>query len=120
MIGPWRTVGLLTVALILASGQMLFKTAADRLVLGQGPLALGLSFVTRPMIWALVLYGAATVLWVYLLHGLPLSRAYPFIGLVFAFVPLMSWLVFREGVDARYFAGLALMLAGLYLISSGR
>lgn len=120
MIGTWRTVGLLTVTLILASGQILFKTAADRLVLGQGPFALAVSFMTRPMIWALVLYGAATLLWVYLLHGLPLSRAYPFIGLVFAFVPLMSWLVFREGVDGRYFAGLALMLAGLYLISSGR
>ena len=120
MIGIWRTVGLLTVALVLAGGQMLFKAAADRLVLGEGPVALALSFVTRPMLWALVLYGAATVLWVYLLHGLPLSRAYPFIGLVFAVVPLLSWLVFREGVDARYFAGLGLLLAGLYLISSGR
>ena len=120
MIGAWRTAGLLTVAVVLAGGQMLFKTAAERLVLGQGPLALALSFVTRPMIWALVLYGAATVLWVYLLHGLPLSRAYPFIGLVFAIVPLLSWLVFHEDVDGRYFAGLGLLLAGLYLISSGR
>jgi len=118
--GTWRTVGLLTVALVLAGGQMLFKTAAERLVLGQGPLTLALSFLNRPMIWALLLYGAATVLWVYLLHGLPLSRAYPFIGLVFAIVPLLSWLVFREAVDARYFAGLALLLAGLYLIASGR
>ena len=120
MIDAWRTVGLVTVAVVLAGGQMLFKTAADRLVLGQGPLAIALSFVTRPMIWALVLYGAATVLWVYLLHGLPLSRAYPFIGLVFAIVPLLGWLVFHESVDGRYFAGLGLLLAGLYLISSGR
>jgi len=68
----------------------------------------------------LVLYGIATVLWVYLLHGLPLSRAYPFIGLVFAFVPFMSWLVFRDALDLRYALGLALMLAGLYLVASGR
>jgi drug/metabolite transporter (DMT)-like permease len=120
VIGTWRTVGLLTVAFILASGQMLFKIAADRLVMGQGPLSLAISFVTRPMLVALVLYGIATVLWVYLLHGLPLSRAYPFIGLVFAFVPLMSWLVFRDGLDGRYVVGLALMLAGLYLVSTGR
>ena len=119
-LGMWRVLGLLTVAFILASGQMLFKIAADRLVLGQGPVALAVSFVTRPMVVALVLYGLATLLWVYLLHGLPLSRAYPFIGLVFAFVPLMSWLVFRDALNARYAVGLMLMLAGLYLISAGR
>lgn len=120
MIGTSRTLGLLTVAFILASGQMLFKIAADRLAVGQGPVPLALSFVTPPMLAALVLYGIATVLWVYLLHGLPLSRAYPFIGLVFAFVPLMSWIVFRDALGGRYALGLGLMLAGLYLISSGR
>jgi multidrug transporter EmrE-like cation transporter len=120
LIGTWRTAGLLTVAFILASGQMLFKIAADRLVMGEGLLALAASFVTRPMLVALVLYGVATVLWVYLLHGLPLSRAYPFIGLVFAFVPLMSWIVFGDSLDGRYAVGLGLLLAGLYLISTGR
>ena len=119
-LGAGRILGLLTVAFILGSGQMLFKMAAERLVIGQGPVAFALSFVTRPMLAALVLYGVATVLWVYLLHGLPLSRAYPFIGLVFAFVPLLSWIVFRDALDMRYAFGLALMLAGLYLVASGR
>jgi undecaprenyl phosphate-alpha-L-ara4N flippase subunit ArnE len=119
-LGAGRILGLLTVALILGGGQMLFKMAAERLVIGQGPVAFALSFVTRLMLAALALYGVATVLWVYLLNGLPLSRAYPFIGLVFAFVPLLSWLVFRDALDIRYVLGLALMLAGLYLVASGR
>jgi multidrug transporter EmrE-like cation transporter len=119
-LGTGRIVGLLVVAATLGGGQLLFKLAAGRLVLGQGPAALAASFVSLPMIAALVLYGAATVLWVYLLHGLPLSRAYPFVALAFAFVPLLSWLAFRDTLDLRYGLGLALMLAGLYLVASGR
>jgi drug/metabolite transporter (DMT)-like permease len=55
---------------------------------------------------------------VYLLNGVPLSRAYPFMALAFAIVPLFGWLLFRESLDLRYCAGLALMLAGLYLVAS--
>jgi drug/metabolite transporter (DMT)-like permease len=67
------------------------------------------------MLAALALYAVATVLWVYLLHGLALSRAYPFIALAFAFVPLLGWLVLGEPLGARYWLGLGLMLAGLYV-----
>jgi drug/metabolite transporter (DMT)-like permease len=119
-LGTLRLLGLLMVALALGVGQLLFKLAAERLVLDRGVTALMHSFVGWPMAAALLVYGAATVLWVYLLHGLPLSRAYPFIALAFAFVPLMSWLVFRDTLDVRYGIGLALMLAGLYLVATGR
>jgi drug/metabolite transporter (DMT)-like permease len=120
VLGAGRVLGLLAVAATLGGGQLLFKLAANRLVMGQGPGALAVSFLNLPMVAALVLYAAATVLWVYLLHGLPLSRAYPFVALAFAFVPLLSWLVFRDALDLRYGLGLALMLAGLYLVASGR
>ena len=72
------------------------------------------------MATVLLMYAAATLLWVYLLHGMPLSRAYPFIALAFAFVPLLSWLFFRDALDLRYGLGLAFMLAGLYLIAAYR
>lgn len=119
-IGAFRVLGLLAVAMALGVGQLLFKLAAERLVLGRGGAALALSFVGWPMALALVVYGATTVLWVYLLNGLPLSRAYPFIALAFAFVPLMSWLVFGDALDLRYAFGLVLMLAGLYFVATGR
>jgi len=119
-LGAGRVLGLLTVAFTLGIGQVFFKIAAERLVIGRGVTAFAGSLVGWPMATVLLLYGGATVLWVYLLHGLPLSRAYPFIALVFAFVPLMSWLVFRDALDLRYGLGLVLMLAGLYLIAAGR
>ena len=120
MLGVGRVLGLLTVAFILGIGQLFFKIAAGRLVVGRGLAALAWSMVGWPMATVLTLYAIATVLWVYLLHGLPLSRAYPFIALVFAFVPLLSCIVFRDSLDLRYGIGLVLMVAGLYLIASTR
>ena len=119
-ISAGRVFGLLTVALMLGVGQLLFKIAAERLVIGRGWSAFAWSMVGWPMAALLLLYAVATVLWVYLLHGLPLSRAYPFIALVFAFVPFLSWLVFRDALDLRYGLGLALMMAGIYLIAAPR
>lgn len=115
-----RVLGLLTVALILGVGQLFFKIAAERLVIGQGWMPFARSLVGWPMASVLTLYAAATVLWVYLLHGVPLNRAYPFIAFVFAVVPVLSWIVFREALDARYGVGLLLMMAGIYLIGAPR
>ncbi|HEX6260599.1 MAG TPA: hypothetical protein VFZ51_08075 [Woeseiaceae bacterium] len=114
---PLRILGLLLVALTLGGGQLLFKLAAERLVVGHGPVALLASFISRPMFAALALYALATVLWVYLLHGLALSRAYPFIALAFALVPMLAWLMLGETLGVQYWLGLAVMLTGLYIIS---
>jgi len=113
-----RLVGLVTVALALGGGQLLFKLAAQRLVVDRGFGALLGSFLTTPMAASLLVYAGATVLWVYLLHGFPLSRAYPFVALAFALVPLLSWLVFGEALGIRYAVGLTLMLCGLYVIAT--
>jgi drug/metabolite transporter (DMT)-like permease len=113
-----RLAGLLVVALLLGGGQLLFKLAADRLVVGQGFGRLAASFLTMPMAGALLLYGVTTLLWVYLLHGLALSRAYPFIALAFAIVPLLGWLLLNEVLGAQYWIGLAVMLAGLYIVAA--
>ena len=115
-LGFGRVLGLLVVTLTLGVGQLLFKLAAERLVLGQGARALALSFASYPMLSALALYAAATGLWVYLLHGLALSRAYPFIALAFAVVPLLGAAFFGEALSLRYWLGLSVMLAGLYII----
>lgn len=113
-----RILGLALVALLLAGGQLLFKLAAERLVIDQGLGRLAASFVTLPMLGALALYALTTVLWVYLLHGLALGRAYPFIALAFAIVPLLGWLCFHETLSPQYWTGLVIMLAGLYLVTA--
>ena len=55
---------------------------------------------------ACLLYAAATVLWVWILTKLPLSTAYPFVGLSFVMVALAGWCflgrtAFDTGLDRR-------------------
>lgn len=111
-------IGLLTgFALLLAAGQFMFKFAAQNspnLSSLQGFIGLALS----PWLWiALTLYGAATVLWIFILQRIPLSLAYPFSALGFIIVPLGAWLVFHEPLTLRYGLGMALILGGLIVLS---
>ena len=103
-------------ALGMSIGQVLFKLSADRMngnategflvsVLGNGYFYI-----------ALVLYCVLTVLWVWILTRVPLSRAYPFVVLAFVFTPAFAHLIFGESLDLWYAAGLGLVLSGLAVL----
>ena len=68
-------------AAALAVGQLLFKSTAIRV--GGLPFAAMVSKIAFvPSFYAAcLLYAAATMLWVWILTKLPLSTAYPFVGL---------------------------------------
>jgi drug/metabolite transporter (DMT)-like permease len=109
---------LVTVVTLLAVGQLLFKAGALQ---GQPvrDLASLIRLFSAPlMLAALALYAVTTLLWVYTLQSVPLSRAYPFTALGFVLVPLASARLFDEVLGGRYLAGVALLLAGLYLTAS--
>jgi drug/metabolite transporter (DMT)-like permease len=110
---------LLAYAAGMAGGQLLFKAAALR-YLPDGPLGERLlSIVLNSyFLGAVVLYGALTVLWVWVLTFTPLSRAYPFVALAFAITPLLGGLVFGEPVALRLMLGIGLILGGLLLVAS--
>ena len=101
----------------MAGGQILFKLAALRFAsdasIGErlfGLLQNGFFLV------ALVLYATLAVLWVWVLSFTPLSRAYPFVALAFALTPALGALVFAEPISLRLVGGVALILAGLFLV----
>ena len=108
---------LICFSMLLASGQVLFKITAGAvppIASLNGVMALFLN------VWfwaALVLYASATLLWIVILQNVPLSQAYPFVALGFVFVPLASWLLFKETLDLYYIGGVALIIAGLGLIT---
>ena len=110
---------LLAYAAGMAGGQLLFKAAALRYLpddpLGERLLSIVLSSY---FLVAVVLYGALTVLWVWVLTFTPLSRAYPFVALAFAITPLLGGLVFGEPVALRLMLGIGLILSGLLLVAS--
>jgi drug/metabolite transporter (DMT)-like permease len=113
--GMLETVGLGGFALILAAGQLLFKLAADR----APPISElnGLRHLLGdPILWlALLLYGAATLLWIFLLQRVALSHAYPFAALAFVLVPLGAALFFGERLSSGFFVGSALIAVGIWL-----
>ena len=104
---------LVTIALLLSAGQILFKQAAATNI--EKPFHLAL--LNSWMVAALFLYGFATGLWVWILRSTPLSIAYPFVALSFVLVPLGAHFLFGEQLTIRYASGVALIIAGLVVIS---
>ena len=99
----------------MACGQVLFKLAAMKTA-DAGPGAGMLAFVNIYLAVGLVLYAGLTVLWVWLLRSVPLSKAYPFVALSFIFTPLLSRLVFGDTLNMNYFGGLFLIACGIIVI----
>jgi drug/metabolite transporter (DMT)-like permease len=102
----------------MAGGQLLLKMAALRAA-AAGSLGerlagmLGNGFFAT----AVLLYGALSVLWVWILTFTPLSRAYVFVALAFAVTPLLGGLVFAEPITVRLVIGIAFIACGLLFVA---
>ena len=98
-------------ALLAAIGQVFFKLGAAG--------AVGLfDFINVRTISGLLLYGVSTVLWIFALSKLPLSRVYPFTVLTFLIVYAASILYLREPLTVPIACGAALVLVGLVIITT--
>ena len=113
---------LLEIGLSLAStlgisiGQILFRVGAQRI----DPQRWVASTLANPSLWAaLVVYAAATVLWVYVLRSAPLSRVYPLVALAFVFVPLLDTLLLGEPFRQQTLIGGAVIVAGVVIAIQG-
>jgi len=107
---------LVAYALGMSVGQLLFKAAAEQLGPVEGVVGLLALFAKPIFLGAVALYGLLTLAWVWILTGVPLSKAYPFAMLALAFTPLLALLFFGESISAKYWIGLLLMCAGLALV----
>ena len=105
-------------AVALAAGQLLFKSTAVRVK--ELPLAAMLqSIAFAPSFYAAcLLYAVATVIWIWILTKIPLSTAYPFVGLSFILVALVSWLVLGETPTMWGYIGILMVTAGVALIAA--
>jgi drug/metabolite transporter (DMT)-like permease len=113
MANTFRFTAALLIVLMISIGQILFKVAAERLRAADGQLA---SHVLSVIALSLVLYGIATLGWIWVLQSYPLSRIYPLMALSFIFVPVGGMVLFDERLSFSFFAGTGLLLAGLSLI----
>lgn len=119
-LGASQAALLVSYALGMAAGQLLFKQASRGIPALRGApwpeVAWGLA--TNPwLVGAVALYAALTLLWVWILSFTPLSLAYPFVALALAVTPLAAHWAFGEALSAGHLAGLGLVLAGLVVMA---
>ncbi len=100
----------------MSAGQMIFKLSADRAKANTDSKLLLALIGDSYFYLAIILYGAMTFLWVWILTRVPLSRAYPFVILTFIFTPILASLFFSERLDLWYFVAMGFILFGLGLI----
>ncbi|MEO0996832.1 MAG: hypothetical protein AAFX58_04870 [Pseudomonadota bacterium] len=97
-------------ALSAGAGQVLFKLGAR----GRTEI---FEFLNTQIALGLVFYGLGTLAWIYVLSYEKLVNVYAFTALTFVLVYLAGAFIVGERVTAAGMAGVALILAGLYLIS---
>ena len=105
--------------IMMASGQLLFKAASMNLQAADSPMSGALAAISEwKFLLALVLYAAATFLWIKILKQMPLSTAYPLaMGSTIAITFIAGLIIYREPFSVFKAAGTALIVIAIFLIS---
>ncbi len=102
---------LVTAAFAAAAGQLLFKIGAQ----GRGG---WLAFLNPYIFAGFLFYVVGAVLWIYALSFEKLVNVYAFTALTFVLVLVGAVLVLGEKMNAAGILGIALVLGGLYLLTT--
>ena len=62
-------------------------------------------------------FGAASLLWMYIVKHFPFSTAYPMVSMSYVFGMLAAIMFFHEEVSAAKWLGVALIMTGCFLIA---
>jgi drug/metabolite transporter (DMT)-like permease len=107
----------LRIVIILVLGSFCAASGTVLLKLGATGRADVLSFINPKIIIGLGLYGLGAVFWIYGMSRQNLISVYPFTILSFAIVYLVGIFGLGERPSRLGFVGVALILAGLYLVA---
>lgn len=117
-----QTIILLFSIILGAAGQVLLKTGVNEL----GSIELKWPdtihtvfniFTNGWVIAGIACFILSMILWVKILSGMELSRAYPSVSLSYPIVFLISLIFFNETASFSKLAGLLLVTAGVYLLN---
>ena len=64
-----------------------------------------------------VCYGLSAVLWIAVVSNVDLSLAYPMVSVAYVLVFVASWLFLGESINVTRIVGLAIIVAGVLVIS---
>ncbi len=115
------TIGLLLVfaaVFLEALGQTCFKFSANANVHGAHPVGVIRSaFSNHWTITGVACFLTEAILWTLALKELPVNVAFPAGSVCFVFVAILSFLLLKERVGKQRWFGIALILAGVALVS---
>ena len=104
-------------------GQILLKMGMvqngriDAVSLAQ-PLQVAVRVLTTPLVLGgLALYVLGAVAWLTVLSRVPLSLAYPYLALSYAFTPILAWVLLSESVPPTRWIGIAIICLGVVVVS---
>ncbi|MDQ3620347.1 MAG: hypothetical protein M3391_09505 [Actinomycetota bacterium] len=121
-------VGLASIALVLVSvafsvaGQLTLRSAMDRVgFIGRAEVSAPLTTASRvakePLLWfGLFLFGVSAIFWLVVLSRVPLSVAYPFVGLSYILIVAFSRFVLDEGVPLLRWVGVIVVAVGIVIV----
>ncbi|WP_439625781.1 transporter [Shinella sp.] len=113
---PTIWAGLLGTPLLIAAGQVLFKLTSG--TTGEFGVKGLVALAFNPLLLlALAIYGAGTIVWIFVLKAVPLTIGYSFMALTFCFVPLLASLFLGEALTLRYALGAILIVGGMLVIN---
>jgi multidrug transporter EmrE-like cation transporter len=99
--------------LLMKKGMMLFGTfPASQILFKIIPI-----FLNPYVFLGLVAFAASSVFWLIVLSRLPLSFVYPMVSVAYILVACASWLLFKENLSLLRWAGIMVIIIGVFLIS---
>jgi drug/metabolite transporter (DMT)-like permease len=119
-------IGLILVSVTLAAVAQLTLKHGMNVVTGNGteplslsdPLATVKRIVLTPSVWiGLMIFAVSAAVWLLVLSRVSLSFAYPFASLTYVLILVFDRFVLHQPISGLRYAGVALVIAGLFLIS---
>jgi drug/metabolite transporter (DMT)-like permease len=79
---------------------------------------LGLGSLASHRVWiGAALLGASSVSWIFALRAMPLYLAFTLCSVIHVTIPVSSWLLLGDQISAIRWAGITLVLAGIWVIA---
>ena len=101
--------------LLLVAGQMLWKTGIVHHPI-RGMSGTFMALFTPYIFAGIVLYGLATVVWIYLISRLPISMLYPMQSLAYVLTAVLAIAFFHEHISTIRWVGIGVIMVGVALV----
>ena len=115
----WQLIGLSIIqSVMLSFGQLTLKLALDRMPSFSWTAHFWCDILTNW--WFMlsgILFGGASVLWMYILKNFPLSMAYPMASMSYVFALVFAIVFLHESVAWSRWVGVALIMTGCIFVA---